>query len=199
MIWNASSFSGRLWRCHCWTGQHSQLRWSVESQQHYLHCHQILVLPGALGHPGPSAGPDLGIPLCLPVLLPHMGHSPLRQELPDGSPVPGPVLRGVRPYLLRSNLRSHGEGAERNPRRAQKGSLIKTYGLNETLCLLTKPSGCQFKCTRGIRKRVYCTALGVPLENELLNIWGGGGGHFSFYFSCNKWRMQSQRRYKYRI
>lgn len=102
-------FLGGVWGRHCRARWYTQPGWGVEAQLHNLHCIQVLVLPHLvcyLRYPCCSA---LGLPVCLHLLLPHLGCGSLHQKLPDRVAVYQPHLLSLHSDLLWSPLRGPGQ------------------------------------------------------------------------------------------
>lgn len=114
---------GGLWGCHCRAWRYTQPGWGVEAQLHHLHCFQVLVLSHlicCLWHPCCSA---LGLPVCVHLLLPHLGCGSLHQELFDWITVHRPYLLSLHPDLLWSLLRSPGKDLQQCARCTAERSL----------------------------------------------------------------------------
>lgn len=125
----ASPPPGGVWGRHCGARRYAQSGRRVETQLHHLHCVQVLVLPRPVGHLRHPRRSALGFPVCLHLLLPHLGRGSLHQELPDWVPVHQPHLLPLHPDLLRSLLWSTGQGLRQYTRRTtQRGLNIQKLG-----------------------------------------------------------------------
>lgn len=114
---------GGVWGRYCRAWWNTQPGWGVETQLHHLHCVKVLVLPHLvcyLWHPCCSA---LGLPVCMHILLPHLGCGSLHQELSDWVSVHQPHLLSLHPDLLRSLLWSPGQDLQQCARCTAQRSL----------------------------------------------------------------------------
>lgn len=125
-------FLGGVWGCHCRAWWYTQPGWGVEAQLHNLHCVQVLVLPHlvcCLWYPCCSA---LGLPVCLHLLLPHLGCGSLHQELSDWVAVRQPHLFSLHPDLLWSLLRSPGQ----NLQQCASGTAQRSLRTHTVVCIV---------------------------------------------------------------
>lgn len=119
-------YSGGVWGYHRWAWRYTQPGWSLEAQLHNLHCVQVLVLPHPVSHLWNPRGAALGLPVCLHLLLPHLGRGALHQELSDRITVHQPHLLALHPDLLRSLLWGSGQDLQQRACGPAKRSLVLT-------------------------------------------------------------------------
>lgn len=118
-----NSLLGGVWGCHRRARWYAQSGWCMETQLHHLHCVKVLVLPHPVCYLWYPCFSALGLPVCMHLLLPHLGCGPLHQELPDWVAVRQPHLFSLHSDLLRSLLRSLGQDFQQCARCTAKRSL----------------------------------------------------------------------------
>lgn len=118
---------GQLWRRDRRARRHTQSGQGVDDQRRHLHCGQVLLLPLPDGHLGCPPVVDLGLPVCLYFILPHLGCGSVYQELFDGVTVSGSDLLTGSSHLRQPHLWVGGEDVQPCKSGFAQGSISPKY------------------------------------------------------------------------